>query len=438
MFARSKSRTTGLAKDESCVINCNLLKDAGQISHDTSGLRNNVQCLYGAHKGMSLPGSPTFAAERQEVVRKKLSQKHMSPFSKSKYSLSPLKNSHNKLSACKYDSSSSVGSSILKSPSKLDGNLASSSSSVSHQPKFSGFIKSSCLLKESPNATKLKHKFKKSKIETVTFNSAEGNEDGKMRKRPHKATLGWPSSSSESNDEECSLQCRRKKVLKTKSSTKTGASGLGRPGPIQYTDFDCDKFSTGISAGTDCNRNSNNVMSKKSRKRKVETTSTYDADRDSAFDEYLGHSNNSRRPSSHSKSCDGLNAICKKEKKLNKMKTSDNVEVKTTESANKLPTNTLPDGDLSFRFTSPILSRYQPKSKSGSPAHLFHHRNFGSPSLSQLSSCNMNLDLDDTSSAMGRSTEHQPGQVLCTLFTSDRPLDTSKIYFCYIYWDFYP
>lgn len=167
-----------------------------------------------------LPGSPEFARKRAEAVQKKVEKNKLSPFTKSKYDLSPFKVSVNQLSACssKEAKKSDLSSNRLaSSPHKTE--LMCERKEIGG---YSGFVKSSSLLGKERldgNAVTVSgiklfgpDKTKKRKVESTANVCVHDVVRPKVQKV--KATYGWLSSS-DSSDDESSVFKKSKKIKKT-------------------------------------------------------------------------------------------------------------------------------------------------------------------------------------------------------------------------------
>ena len=178
------------------------------------------------HSRTALPGSPEFARERAEVLHKKKMKNKNSPFTHSKFNLSPLKAGVNCLSSCTPKDKFMWSPSPIKKDSHLKDDKKDS--------EYSGFVKSSKLLtKPTFNASKpsastsasgleSSHGMKAKKRKIATVSSQDSDCLVRTKTQKQKANFSWPSSS-DSSDEgllSCSLSKKFKKAESKANATE--------------------------------------------------------------------------------------------------------------------------------------------------------------------------------------------------------------------------
>ncbi|XP_053384518.1 uncharacterized protein LOC123536200 isoform X2 [Mercenaria mercenaria] len=223
IYKRNDLRKTDIGsksdQSDSPVFSCKrqLLND--RTGQNTERDKQKNKTYMSESKIPPLPGSPEFARERAEVLRKKKLKNKMSPFSQSKFDLSPLKAGVNCLSACKPQENSRWSPSPIE-----DEHLAS----VKQNSGYSGFVKSSSLLarpglNDSPHSANSARSVclhagnaKKRKVETVSSHNSDCVVRPKVQKA--KPTYSWPSSS-ESSDDETSVFSKSKKIKMSVNKT---------------------------------------------------------------------------------------------------------------------------------------------------------------------------------------------------------------------------
>ncbi|KAL4225297.1 E3 ubiquitin-protein ligase rnf38 [Mactra antiquata] len=402
VFRRSKSGRT----DGSSITGLSFLgrhHSSSDLPHD-----NDFQPSSRVSNGLSLPGSSKFALERQEAVRKKISKKQKSPFSKSLFSLSPSKTAASyKSSTCTgaslFENKSDTNSTYMKSPSKLFKEKPTYSS-LSHSSRHTDFMKSSSLIDDISPSAKFHHTdhsdFNKvhSATESCPLNS-------KAKKRPHTVTAAtrWPSSSSSSSEDDIMFPKRIKMEVKSKSKTTTNSSsGMIRGRPIRYLDPDdvnnkpseyVDKSC--MYSGTSINDDKLNVKSKKKKK-----VSLYGTDEGSSASYDL--SKNTSKRFTNSNDIDNTESTlrftdtrdCVRHKKVKTLKTGDKNMFKISEhkeTVSKCDNRQYNESDKFLGYTSPEPSDH-------TPPHLFHRRNMkSSPSQLCLSPFDVSLETDTSS-----------------------------------------
>ncbi|XP_060560691.1 uncharacterized protein LOC132720549 [Ruditapes philippinarum] len=205
-------------RSDSPTFNCRRQLLHVKTSHVSKTYKPKSNGMVPDSKSPPLPGSPEFARERAEVLQRKKMKNKISPFSQSKFQLSPLKAGVNCLSACKPNDK------FMWSPSPIKDDSVKNGLRDNH---YSGFVKSSCLLtRPGSNASKSSVsastagfvssdavKAKKRKVETISSQDTDCVVRPKAQKQ--KATFSWPSSS-DSDDE--MLTCSKNKKMKKAES----------------------------------------------------------------------------------------------------------------------------------------------------------------------------------------------------------------------------
>lgn len=218
-------------------------------SNESSSLLNEATSL-------SLPGSPSFAMERAEALKKKKNKIKLSPFNTEKYDLSPLKNGINKLSAgeltmnrkedskwsptfinsnkrnmeiaSEHRASAFVNrdNDLRWSPSPIDSNKINQGKE-SILPN-TGFVMSSALLasRQSSPVFNIQPIAKKRKVETASSQDLvvrpkqpRTDLDVRLKQPGTRPVYGWPSSSDSSDDE--ILRSLKTKKIKKKHAAKS-------------------------------------------------------------------------------------------------------------------------------------------------------------------------------------------------------------------------
>lgn len=168
-----------------------------------------------------LPGSPEFARERANALKRKKIKNKSSPFTKSKYDLSPFKAGINQLPDCSFQESVKSDLNSVWSPSPLE----TVHIYEKKDQQCSGFVKSSTLLGKVPfkgssgiDCMRLE-KGKKRKVETVS----NLNDVVRPKVKKVQANYSWPSSSDSSDDESMMFVKKKKLKKETKHTNKAHA-----------------------------------------------------------------------------------------------------------------------------------------------------------------------------------------------------------------------